>query len=217
MCGRYTVQIDMVELHRRFKVVLDDIYQKSYNSAPSEKLPVITNQDPNQLNYFHWGLVPFWAKDKKIGYKMINARAETILEKSSYKHALQRRRCLVVADGFYEWKKLDNHQKQPYRITLQDEEPYAFAGIWEYNQDLQLHSFSIITTEANELVKDIHDRMPVILKPENETRWLDHNLDLQEIQDFLIPYPADLMKAYQVSRAVGNAHNKSPDLIKRVA
>lgn len=212
MCGRYTVQVDMIELHRRFKVVLDELYQKNYNCAPTEHLPVITNKQPDKLSYFHWGLVPFWSKDLKIGFKMINARAESLMEKDTFRNALERRRCLVVADGFYEWKST-NGDKQPYRLTVTDGPLFAFAGIWEYNRDLQINSFSIITTSPNELVEPIHDRMPVILLPEYESKWLSNSLDPVEALDMLRPYPADLMNAYPVSKAVGNVRNKNPELI----
>jgi putative SOS response-associated peptidase YedK len=212
MCGRYTVQVDMVEIHRRFKVAFDDLYQKNYNCAPSENLPVITNKRPEKLGYFHWGLVPFWAKDPKIGYKMINARAESLMEKASFRNALEKRRCLVVADGFYEWKKTDRG-KQPYRLTVKDGPLFAFAGIWEHHKEFRISSFSIITTEANELVEPIHDRMPVILLPEHEKKWLDESLDPVEALDMLRPYPSEMMDAYPVSQEVGNVKNKFPELI----
>lgn len=212
MCGRYTVQIDMVELHERFKVVLNEMYEQSANCAPTEELPVVTNKNPEELKLFRWGLVPFWAKDLKIGFKMINARADTILDKKSFSLPLEKRRCLVLADGFYEWKKLGNNQKQPYRILLKKAKPFAFAGIWEYNHQLKVNSYSIITTDANEIVNDVHDRMPVILKPEDEKKWLSDGLDLQEAVDMLKPYPAEDMEMYPVNPAVGNARNKDPQL-----
>lgn len=215
MCGRYTVQVDMVELHRRFKVALDDIYQKNYNCAPTEELPVITNRNPETLSYYRWGLVPFWAKDIRMGFKMINTRKETFLEKDSFRNILEKRRCLVIADGFYEWKKSPD-RKEPYRFILKDGNPYAFAGLWEYNKDLNVNSFSIITTTANELVAPIHDRMPAILPPETETRWLSKALDPVEALDMLQPYPSDLMRAYQVRQEVGNVKNKNPELIEPV-
>jgi putative SOS response-associated peptidase YedK len=212
MCGRYTVQIDMIELHERFKVVLNDMYGPSSNCAPTEELPVVTNRAPEEVNYYRWGLVPFWAKDLKIGYKMINARAETITDKKSFSAPLQKRRCLVLADSFYEWKKLDKQNKQPYRIRLQGGKPFAFAGIWEHNKGLQVNSYAIITTDANEMVNQVHDRMPVILKPEDEQRWLSDSLDLKEAVDLLQPYPAEAMEMYPVNPAVGNARNKDPEL-----
>jgi putative SOS response-associated peptidase YedK len=212
MCGRYTVQVDMVEIHRRFKVALDDIYQKNYNCAPTENLPVITNKKQDQLSHYHWGLVPFWARDLKIGYKMINTRAESLTEKGTFKNALEKRRCLVIADGFYEWKKTANG-KQPYRLVVKKGPLFAFAGIWEYHKDLKLASFSIITTSANDLVEPIHDRMPVILKPEHEKKWLSESLDPLEAKDLLQSYPAELMEAYPVSQDVGNVRNKYPELI----
>lgn len=215
MCGRYTVQVDMVELHRRFKVALDDIYQKNYNCAPTEELPVITNRNPEMLSYYRWGLVPFWAKDIRMGFKMINTRKETFLEKDSFRNILEKRRCLVIADGFYEWKKSPD-RKEPYRFILKDGNPYAFAGLWEYNKDLNVNSFSIITTTANELVAPIHDRMPAILPPETETRWLSKALDPVEALDMLQPYPSHLMRAYQVRQEVGNVKNKNPELIEPV-
>ncbi|MFW5760863.1 MAG: SOS response-associated peptidase [Cyclobacteriaceae bacterium] len=212
MCGRYTVQIDMVALHERFKVALNEMYAKSSNCAPTEELPVITNKQPEELKLFRWGLVPFWAKDLKIGFKMINARADTILEKKSFSLPLQKRRCLVLADSFYEWKKLDKKNKQPYRIMLKSAQPFTFAGIWEYNGVLNVNTYSIITTDANELVNEVHDRMPVILKPEDEQKWLSDSLDLKEAVDMLRPFPAEKMKMYQVNPAVGNARNKDPEL-----
>ena len=212
MCGRYTVQVDMIEVHRRFKVALDDLYQKNYNCAPTEKLPVITNKHPEILSHFQWGLVPFWAKDAKTGFKMINVRRESLAEKPSFKNIMEKRRCLVVADGFYEWKK-SGKQKQPFRIMLKTGAAYAFAGIREYHKEFNLLTFSIITTTANELVEPIHDRMPVILQPESEHKWLDPHLDPTEAMDLLQPYPAELMTAYPVSNLVGNVRNKNPELI----
>jgi putative SOS response-associated peptidase YedK len=212
MCGRYTVQIDMVTLHERFKVVLNEMYEQSANCAPTETLPVITNKHPETLSLYRWGLVPHWAKDIKIGFKMINARADTITQKKSFSAPLEKRRCLVVADSFYEWKRIDNKTKQPYRIMLKNARPFAFAGIWDYNRHLNVNSYSIITTDANEIVNDIHDRMPVILKPEDETKWLSEESDQQEVLDLLQPYPAEEMELYPVSAAVGNARNKSPEL-----
>lgn len=203
----------MMELHRRFKVALDDLYQKNYNAAPTEELPVITNRKPDVLSYFRWGLLPFWAKDIRMGFKMINTRCESFREKESFRNILEKRRCLVIADGFYEWKETSG-QKAPYRFTLINGEPYAFAGLWEYNKDFNINSFSIITTTANELVEPIHDRMPVILKPESESLWLSEALDPLEALDMLQPYPADEMRAYKVRPEVGNVKNKNPELIE---
>jgi putative SOS response-associated peptidase YedK len=158
-------------------------------------------------------LIPFWAKDEKIGSKMINARAESIEEKPSYRNAFRQRRCLVLADGFYEWK--DKNGKTPYRITLKDHQPFAMAGIWETWKNPEgkmIHSFSIITTSANELMKSIHDRMPVILPPEFEETWLKSD-DPREIRELLQPFESEKMQAWEVSKLVNSPRNDNPAVI----
>lgn len=164
---------------------------------------------------FHWGLVPFWAKDPKIGTRLINARAETIAEKPAFRTPFKKHRCLVLADGFYEWDR-KGARRVPYRVVLKDEMPFALAGICDYWKDesgKELRSFSIITTDANQLIATIHDRMPVILLPQDEKVWLDPGLDLIKALKMLRPYPADDMKMYPVSTLVNNPKNDLPQVI----
>lgn len=171
-----------------------------------------------EIALLRWGLVPFWAKDEKISYSTFNARGEEVATKPAFKEAFKARRCLVLADGFYEWKKIDAKTKQPYRFTLGNGGPFAFAGLWERwtRGPEPIESFTIITTAANELVAEIHYRMPVILDPSDYDTWLRAK-DPAEAQSLLKPFPADRMKAYPVSSRVGNVKNNDPQLIDAVA
>lgn len=213
MCGRYSFAIDDELIKERFGVsVRSAIYKARYNCAPSQELAVISNDHPDEVQFFRWGLIPFWAKDVSIGNKLINAKAETITEKPSFKNAFRKRRCLVPADGFYEWKK--NPAKTPYRITLNSGAPFAMAGIWERWNDGEgelIHSFSIITTKPNELMAPIHDRMPAILLPEDEKRWL-YDSSETILLELLKPYPPDQMKAFPVSKMVNSPKNDTPEV-----
>ncbi|MDP2721801.1 MAG: SOS response-associated peptidase, partial [Bacteroidales bacterium] len=178
-----------------------------------QNLPVITNAEPGKLSFFKWGLVPFWAKDPKIGNKLINTRAETILEKPSFKAAFTRRRCLIPANGFFEWKK--EKQKTPFRIFLKNEDLFAMAGLWETWQDSKnkvLHTFSIITTAPNPLMKTIHDRMPVILTREHEKVWLTEN-DPAILSLLLTSYGNDEMEAYAIGNEINSPVNNHEALI----
>ena len=173
MCGRFTF-IDIEDIRERFKTEPINL-KPNYNVAPTQNVPVILN---HQLSMFRWGLIPSWAKDPSIGHKMINARAETVDEKPSFKHSLQRKRCLIVADGFYEWKK-EGATKRPHRITLKNKELFGFAGLWDtWKSPLGeiINSCTIITTTHNELMAEIHDRMPVILSRDSERVWLDQSI-----------------------------------------
>ena len=216
MCGRFTISKKADEVAERFNVDVEyDKYQAVYNAAPGQFLPVIGNNQPGNLCFYHWGLVPFWAKDSSIGYKMINARAESINKKPAFRQLIKSKRCLIPSDGFYEWQK-QGRDNVPYRLCMQDGELFAFGGIWEIwkkNETDVLHSFSIITTAPNELTGIIHDRMPLILDAENEKLWLDINTDHKLINELLRPYPASKMKAYQVTSMVGNVHNNFPELL----
>lgn len=209
MCGRYSFAIEDELIKERFGVsVRSAIYKARYNCAPSQELAVISNQLPEELQFFRWGLIPSWAKDPLTGNRMINARAETINEKASYRIPFRKRRCLVPADGYYEWKK-EGASRSPYRITLKEGIPFAMAGIWERwisGSGEVIHSFSVITTGANELTAEIHDRMPVILFPENEKMWLDDTPE-EALLKLLTPYPSGLMKAYPVSKLVNSPKN----------
>ncbi len=169
--------------------------------------------------YMRWGLIPLWAKDMSIGSRMINARAETIAEKPSFRNALRRRRCLVLADGFYEWQRVGK-SKKPMRIVMRSGEPFAFAGLWETWRDPEgtvIPSCTIITTTPNELLKPIHNRMPVILPRDIEDFWLDESVDdPAALTSVLTPYPDDEMEVYEVSSLVNSVANKGPEVIDRV-
>ncbi len=214
MCGRFSLTSSEAILNERFRLAGGAApYVSRYNCAPTQNLAVITKDEPQRLQFFRWGLIPFWAKDEKIGNKMINARAESIEEKPSFRNAFRSRRCLVPADGFYEWK--NDNGKIPYRITLKSNVPFAMAGIWETWKSpggSNIHSFSIITTAANSFMQPIHERMPVILPPEAEETWLSGNNDA-EIRALLKPYDPDLMQAYQVSKLVNSPRNDNPAII----
>ena len=176
--------------------------------------------ESRRAGYMRWGLIPSWAKDPSMGSRMINARAETIAEKPAFRNALRRRRCLVLADGFYEWQRAGT-SRRPMRVEMRPGEPFAFAGLWETwrNPDGQaIPSCTIITTEANELIRPIHDRMPVILRRELEEFWLDRNVkDPAALGNVLNPYPTDAMAAYQVSSLVNSYANDGPGVIEPVA
>ncbi|MCJ7700742.1 MAG: SOS response-associated peptidase, partial [Anaerolineales bacterium] len=178
MCGRFTLTVDPADLQEAFYWVNfgNASLSPRYNIAPTQGVAVVTNNGENKLDFFTWGLVPFWAKDPSIGNRMINARAETLAEKPSFRNAFKRRRCLILADGFYEWKKIpDNKTKIPTYIRLKDGKPFAFAGLWEnwHSPDgSQILSTTIITTQPNDLVKPIHNRMPVILPEDSYQAWL---------------------------------------------
>jgi len=216
MCGRFTF-IDIEDIRGRFQTEPIDL-KPNYNVAPTQDVPVIL---PNhQLALFRWGLIPFWAKDSSIGNKMINARAETVDEKPSFKHSLQRKRCLVVADGFYEWKK-EGSTKRPYRITLKDQGLFGFAGLWDTWKSPAgdiINSCSIITTTPNDLMIPIHNRMPVILQREVEHVWLDQSIvESGFLKSLLVPYPADQMMAYEVSTLVNSPKNNGPECLVSVS
>lgn len=217
MCGRFSFSPLAKIIEDRFDVKVEPgQYKPRYNSAPSQDLAVISNKNPDELSYYKWGLIPFWAKDKKIGNKMINAKAETILEKASFKNPFKRKRCLVLSDGFYEWKKVNPKEKIPYRIKMEDDSLFAMAGIWDTwkNEAGELiNSFAIITTSPNELMENIHARMPVIIEKENEKAWLNET-DTDFLQSLLKPFPAKKMTAYSISKLVNYPKNDSPEILK---
>lgn len=217
MCGRYTVLPKAGNgRSRAAKMIEKSLKEARYNAAPSQALPVVTNQQPNELQFFSWGLQPFWAKDAKAVKRAINARAETLAEKPMFRNLLKSKRCLVPADGFFEWQKT-KEGKMPHRIMLKSEELFTFAGLWDAWTDKEtgevLHTFSIITTEANELVRPIHDRMPVMLSPEEEELWLNEHEPPEELLSLLTPYKADEMKAFAVSPLVNSPRNNVPEVL----
>lgn len=213
MCGRFSFALSDKIIEEHFDIdIEDEEFLPRYNCAPSQNLAVITNEDPKKLNYYKWGLVPFWAKEISIGNKMINAKAETIFEKPAFRNAIKSRRCLVPADSFYEWKQ--NKEKNPYRILMKDESPFAMAGIWEkWNDDegKSLFTFSIITTEANSMMQELHHRMPVIIEVSNKTKWLISE-STDEINSLMKPVSSDLMKAYPVSKLVNSPVNNKAEI-----
>lgn len=218
MCGRYSQTADGEKLGERFgcKIAPGKISRR-YNIAPMQEAPVVVAEGTRQLKPMQWGLVPSWAKEAAIGNKMINARAETLTEKPSFRKSFERQRCLVPADGFYEWRKLGQRTKVPVRITLRSREPFAFAGLWDTwkkPDSGELQSFTIVTTEPNELMRPIHNRMPVILRREDEEMWLDPDLrDTARLLPALTPYPPGEMDAYDVSALVNSPKNDVPECI----
>jgi putative SOS response-associated peptidase YedK len=194
-----------------------------FNIAPTQMAPVVVVQDNEVvLKPMRWGLIPFWAKDESIGSRLINARAESVKDKPAFRAPFKRRRCLVVADSLYEWKPLpESRLKQPMRILLKSDDPFAFAGLWDTwtcPDGSELESFTIITGDANELVRSIHNRMAVILPPESFQKWLDPAFqDTEELARLLRPFPAESMKAYPVSPLVNNPKFEDPRCIERVA
>ncbi|MEL7121240.1 MAG: SOS response-associated peptidase [Bacteroidota bacterium] len=214
MCGRMSSSFDPNQLKATFDgVEVAQPLPPNYNVAPTQAAYVITNEFPNIIQALRWGLVPFWAKDEKMGSRMINARSETISTKPSFKAAIKYRRCLVLADSFYEWK-LINGSKQPYRIMLKDHPIMVMAGIWETwsKMDNVLHTFSIITTTANEDMSDLHDRMPVIFTDQSQyDNWLT-DMPLEDTLTMLTPLPESTLTYYPVSKAVNSVRNNGIEL-----
>ena len=219
MCGRFSFSPLAKIIEDRFDVKVDSSYKPRYNSAPSQNLAVITNVDPGRITFMKWGLVPFWAKDPKIGNRMINAISETIAEKPAFRNAFKKKRCLIPADSFYEWKRLSPKEKIPYRILLKDESLFAMAGIWESWKSPGgelLNTFSILTTSPNILMENIHDRMPVILQREDEQKWLaDENPEA--LHDLLKPFDENRMTAYPISKLVNSPFNEEEKIHEKVA
>jgi len=222
MCGRFTLTIDPDELQRTFgwlKVPAQLTLSPRYNIAPTQPVATVANNGQHTLELFHWGLIPAWAKDPGLGNRLINARAETLVEKPSFRSAFKKRRCLILADGFYEWRKEPGGKsKTPMYIRLKSGEPFAFAGLWEAwrspEADETILSCAIITTTPNALMEKIHDRMPVILKPEAYERWLDPNeQESDKLSSLLKPYPASPMTAHPVSKRVNKPENDVPECI----
>jgi len=223
MCGRFSLTVPIEEIIKLFVLANGDEldYVISYNIAPSQNVfSIISDGEKNRGGYLQWGLVPSWADNPSIGYKMINAQAETIDEKASFKNLLKRRRCIIVADGFYEWQKNQNGNKKPFRITRKDNRLLAFAGLWDRweKEGTILHTCTIITTKPNEIMKDIHDRMPVILPEEAQKIWLDRTVqDSTYLKQLLTLYPAENMTAYEVSLLVNSPKNNQVECIQSLA
>jgi len=212
MCGRFTLT-NPNAVAKRYGIKIMPELKPRYNISPGQIVPVITNADQKHFSLAKWGLIPHWAKDEKIGYKMINARAETLLSKPAYRDPIRHKRCLIPADGFYEWQKQGKH-KIPYRLVLKNNGIFSFAGIYDLWQDNL--TFSIITLPANKLVSPIHDRMPAILTPDQEKVWLS-DLPAEALTETILkPLPANLMSAYKISTLVNSPEHDNPEIIKQV-
>jgi putative SOS response-associated peptidase YedK len=212
MCGRYTVAVDPQLLAERFNVALPEEFVPRFNVAPTDPVLALTERSAGrELMTARWGLIPHWAKEPKVGAKMINARAETLAEKSAYRPLLAKGRCLILADGFYEWRLDPDGKKRPVRYTLDDGAPFGFAGLWTSWRDPEsgesLRSCTIITTAANPLVAVAHDRMPVILPRGVEAEWLDREVPVEAALSLLQPYPAEHMHAADASMLVNSVKN----------
>ena len=222
MCGRFTLRAPASLVAEQFTLFELPPFAPRFNIAPSQPVAVVRlapaqGQPQRELAWLRWGLIPSWAKDPAIGNRMINARAETVAEKPAYRAALRRRRCLLAADGFYEWQRTDG-RKQPYFIHLCDDRPFAFAGLWEAWEgpdDSYIESCTLLTTEPNELIRPIHNRMPVILAPDDYEPWLDPAVQKPEpLVPLLRPYPSDEMAAHPVSTLVNSPTNDDPKCIE---
>ena len=224
MCGRYTLSApsdlieDLLELDESVEL------QPRFNIAPTQEAPVVLQRDSSvsrRLEALRWGLVPFWAKDRSIGDRMINARSETVVEKPAFRASFKRKRCLVVADGFYEWQATGG-PKQPFFFRLTSSEPFAMAGLWDRWDNSAdgscLETFAILTTEPNSVVEPVHKRMPVILKRADYDAWLDpDDQDTNRLQEMLVPYPHTEMEGIPVSTYVNNPANQGPRCVEPIA
>ena len=223
MCGRFTLATPSEALQDQFPgLQVSEPLAPRYNIAPSQPIPTVLNQDLRQLSWPRWGLIPHWAKDPALGNRLINARAETLTQKPSFRDPLRRQRCLVLADGFYEWQSV-GRRKVPVYIHLQTQQPFAFAGLWDrwrHPRGEWITSVTLITTQPNHLLQPIHNRMPVILAPEAYDLWLSPQersaQDLEDLITLLRPYPAAAMQAYPVSTQVNDPQQDHPDCIQPI-
>ncbi|PSP57106.1 DUF159 family protein [Halobacteriales archaeon QS_1_67_19] len=215
MCGRTSLFAPPAVVRERFDAEPTRDLEPRYNVAPGQDHPVVRNDDPDIVRFPTWGLLPQWRDDPSSGH--VNARAETLADKPSFREAYAERRCLVLADGFYDWKETPTG-KQPYRIERADREPFAIAGLWEPSDGgtaSDAGTFTVVTTDPNDVVAPIHHRMPVILSPDEESRWLGES-DADALADLLDPYPATKLRAYPVSAAINDPENDGPELIEEV-
>ena len=221
MCGRFARRSTQEVLADWFGVALEDMpwFAPSFNVAPQSFQPIVrlnSDHGKREFSLARWGLVPFWARDAKIGFSTINARAEEADSKPTFCEAMKKRRCLLPSDAFFEWKRPNAKSKIPFAIALAEEKPFALAGLWECwtpKDGPSLETFTVLTTEPNELMAHIHNRMPVILDPEDYGRWLDVGSPAAVVSDLLRPYPAERMRAWTVSSRVGNVRNNDAELL----
>jgi putative SOS response-associated peptidase YedK len=221
MCGRYTLSTPSDDVALLFDISELMPLPPRYNMAPTQEAAVVRVVEPGgprRLDLLKWGLIPYWAKEAAIGNKLINARSETVVEKASFKTSFKKKRCLIPADGFYEWKK-EGKLKQPFLIRRKDAKPFAFAGLWSTWRDPErsqwVETFTILTTDANDLLRPLHNRMPVILDRENFDLWLDPKIeDASRLQSLLVPHSVDDFEAFPVSRVVNSPAHDQPDCIE---
>ena len=222
MCGRYKLTVPFREIVRLYNLTNSVNLPSRYNIAPTQDVLAVTYDGETKQRrgeMMRWGLVPRWAKDVKIGYHLINAKAETVAEKPAYREAFKTRRCIIPADAFYEWQETGQSLKQPYAIVMKDRSVFGFAGLWETWTDKAngevIRSCTIITTKPNKLCAPIHNRMPVILDPANNVRWLDRRpATANELQAMLKPFPAEQMEAFKIGPRIGNVKYDEPSLIE---
>jgi putative SOS response-associated peptidase YedK len=219
MCGRFTLRTNPREFAEIFSVIrqMEDDWRPAYNIAPTQSVVCVRDGEQREFFKAKWGLIPSWAKDAKIGNSCINARVETVDTKPAFRSAFKKRRCLVMADGFYEWRRTD---KQPHFISLKSGEQMAFAGLWEFwkSPEGPIESCTICTTEANEMMGELHDRMSVILPHKAIDHWLDPRVnDPDKLKPMLAQFPGDEMQAWPVGKAVGNVRNQGPELMEPVS
>ncbi|MFC1687304.1 SOS response-associated peptidase [Patescibacteria group bacterium] len=217
MCGRYSFFTKDEVIESRFKASFMFPIQRHYNAAPSQLLPIILNNDPEHITAGKWGLTTSWMNKKGL-HPLINARVETVSEKPSFKQSFSKRRCLVIADNFFEWSRQSNI-KIPFRILLKDEQPFAFAGIFELlklSSGVVIPTFTIITVPANELVAPLHDRMPAILSKDHESLWIDPKAPYEAAKSVCKPYAEEKMKMYEVSPLVNSVKHDEPRIIQPI-
>jgi putative SOS response-associated peptidase YedK len=222
MCGRFTLRTPARDLVEIFELLREPELSPRYNIAPTQRVAVVRQSGKDrEFAAMRWGLVPSWSKDPKAGPPLINARGETVATKPSFRTAFKRRRCLIPADGFYEWQKTDSKTKIPHYIRMAKDRPFAFAGLWECrqgNDGSALESCTIVTTEANDLMRPLHDRMPVILPEETFAQWLDpKNEDVPELEALLRPYSSTEMTAFPITTLVNSPRNDCPECIARAS
>lgn len=220
MCGRFTLRKPAERIAREFQLVEVPTIEFRYNIAPTQNILAIRHSpDGREGGMFKWGLIPSWAKDASIGAKLINARSETVAEKPSFRESFKRRRCIIPADGFYEWQRTGG-KKQPFYFRLKDDRLFGFAGLWDKWRSPDgesLETCSLLTTEANEVLRPVHDRMPVILHSDDYDLWLDEDVRKQDLrQELLRPYPASEIAAYPVSMAINRPAHQGEELVQPI-
>jgi putative SOS response-associated peptidase YedK len=218
MLERYSLSAATEELSARFQAIeITDAYRPRYNAAPSQLLPVVTNEHPQGFSFFYWGIAPKWSRNKTISRKLINAEKEELQEKPTYRKSLEANRCLVPADGFYGWKSVGKKSRIPHRIILNNARPFFMAGIWEEyqdNSDEVVHTFSIITVPSNDLISPVCQRMPAILSEDNETDWLTPGNSLEVLLDMLRSFPSEKMGMYTVSPMIDSSQLDLPSMVQ---